>query len=133
MGTNIYENSFLKFCQGHCTSETFSPLLYRSAITESVSRQLSMLFASTAHFTGARSEFHVKLLYSFTADETTRLIRSIGDLARTSSPVWSKHEWTKRKWLTDEMSAVRIVFPLQSIPFAHTFVLSGVTVVNHFI
>ena len=69
-------------------------------------RHLSMLFASFAHF--QKSDFEVEILYSFTIEDTAKLIRQIGDKARTQSTVWNKMEWHKRKWLTNEASAVSL-------------------------
>lgn len=64
-----------------------------------------ILFASFAHF--QKGEFEVEILYSFTVEETAKLIRRIGETTRAQSVVWNKLEWTKRKWLTNEVSAVR--------------------------
>ena len=63
-----------------------------------------MLFASFVHF--QKSDFEVEILYSFTIEDTAKLIRQIGDKARSQSVVWNKMEWPKRKWLTNESSAV---------------------------
>lgn len=60
--------------------------------------------ASFAHF--QNSELEVEILYSFTIEDTAKLIRQIGDKARAISTVWNKTEWPKRKWLTNEASAV---------------------------
>ena len=79
--------------------------LFSHAFTGEVLRHLSLLLASCAHF--QKNEFEVEILYSFTMKETARLIRQIGDKARAQSPVWNKMEWPKRKWLTNEASAVR--------------------------
>ena len=65
-----------------------------------------MLFASFAHF--QKSDFEVEILYSFTIEDTAKLIRQMGDKARTQSTVWNKMEWHKRKWLTNEASAVSV-------------------------
>jgi len=75
------------------------------AFTEEELRHLSILFGSFAHF--PKGEFEVEILYSFTVEETAKLIRQIGEKARAQSAVWSKLEWTKRTWLTNEASAVR--------------------------
>ena len=63
-----------------------------------------MLFASFAHF--QKSDFEMEILYSFTIEDTAKLVRQIGDKARSQSTVWNKMEWPKRKWLTNESSTV---------------------------
>ena len=77
---------------------------YSYAFTGDVLRHLSMLMASFAHF--QRSDFEVEIVYSLTIEDTAKLIRQIGDKARLQSIVWNKMEWPKRKWLTNESSAV---------------------------
>ncbi|KAL9950980.1 hypothetical protein ACROYT_G043564 [Oculina patagonica] len=73
------------------------------AFTRDVLRHLSILFASFEYF--QKSEFEVEIVYSFTIEDTAKLIRQIGDKARAQSTVWNKTEWPKRKWLTNEASA----------------------------
>ena len=77
----------------------------RYAFTRDVLHHLSTLFASIAHF--QTSDFEVEIIYSFTVEETAHLIRQIGEVSRAQSAVWKKQEWIKRKWLTNEASAVR--------------------------
>ena len=84
-------------------SLVFFPVRY--AFTGDVLRHLSTLFASIAHF--QKSDFEVEIIYSFTVEETANLIRQIGEVSRAQSAVWKKQEWIKRKWLTNEASAVR--------------------------
>ena len=50
----------------------------------------------------------MEIVYSFTIEDIAKLIRQIGDKARAQSTVWNKMEWPKRKWLTNEASAVRL-------------------------
>ena len=84
---------------------TFDSLYFHFsyAFTGDVLRRLSILFASFA----SSSEFELEILYSFTVVDTAKLIRQVGETTRTHSSVWNKLEWTKRKWLTNEASAVR--------------------------
>ena len=86
---------------------TFDSLYFHFsyAFTGDGLRRLSILFASFAYF--QRSEFELEILYSFTVADTAKLVRQIGEAARTQSSVWNKLEWAKRKWLTNEASAVR--------------------------
>lgn len=65
---------------------------------------MSVLFASFAHFQDG--EFELEILYSFNVAETAKLIRQLGERTRAYSSVWNKLEWTKRKWLTNEATAV---------------------------
>ena len=55
-----------------------------------------------------RASSRWKILYSFTVEDTAKLIRQIGEASRARSVVWNKLEWIKRKWLTNEASAVRL-------------------------
>lgn len=91
----------------------------RYAFTGDVLRHLSTLFASIAHF--QKSDFEVEIIYSFTVEETAHLIRQIGEVSRAQSAVWKKQEWIKRKWLTNEASAVRHdscdIIPSSTNPF----------------
>ena len=80
------------------------PYTSRSAFWEDASCYLSMLHASTAHF--KKNEFDVEILHSFAVEDTAKLLRQIGDCTRAQSTVWDKQEWTRRKWLTNEASAV---------------------------
>ena len=47
-------------------------------------------------------------MYSANEEETARMIREVGNHARNTSKFWDKQEWTKRKWLTSDMSAVSL-------------------------
>ena len=67
---------------------------------------LSVLFSISAYFQSI--DFEIEILFAFTIAETADLIRQIGETTRTQSSVWDQTEWTKRNWLTNEASMVRI-------------------------
>ena len=55
-------------------------------------------------------QFVLDVFYSYSVPQTASLMRRLCERTRDSSVVFSKEDWPKRDWLTEEISEVNIQF-----------------------
>ena len=88
-----------------CIFLAFS-IFYCSSFTHSAIQHLSSALVNNSFIKGKVSDSRCHVVYAFNVEEIANQIVTICNFARDNSTVWKKEEWSKREWLTEEMSLV---------------------------